>query len=136
MDVTGADAAPRRYAAWLAWGTRAGLALLVIAFIAYVSGVLAPHVPIERTAALWSQPAAAMVQATGLQQTWAWARHLGGSDMLALAAIALLASCSIPCVAAVIPVFARRRERVLVAICILQVAVLVLAASGLLAGAH
>ena len=129
-------AAPRRYAIWLQWGTRIGLSLLVIAFIAYVAGILAPHVPIERTAALWTQPAGAMVQATGLQDTWAWARHLGRSDMLALAAIALLASCSIPCVAAVIPVFASHRERVLVGICVLQVAVLVLAASGLLTTAH
>ena len=136
MDVTGLDAAPKRYAAWLLWGTRIGLALLVIAFIAYVVGILAPKVPIATTAALWSQPAAAMVQATGMQAAWEWARHLGRSDMLALAAIALLASCSIPCVAAVIPVFARRGERVFVAICVLQVAVLLLAASGLLSFGH
>ena len=129
-------AAPRRYATWLLWGTRIGLALLVIAFIAYVAGILVPQVPIERTAAMWGQPASAMVQATGLQASWEWARHLGRSDMLALAAIALLASCSIPCVAAVIPVFARHRERVLVGICVLQVAVLLLAASGLLTTAH
>lgn len=134
--MTDLAAAPRRYAIWLLWGTRIGLALLVIALIAYVAGFLAPHVPIERTAAMWSQPAAAMVEATGLRASWAWARHLDRSDMLALAAIALLASCSIPCVAAVIPVFARRRERVLVGICVLQVAVLLLAASGLLTGAH
>lgn len=134
--MTDLAAAPRRYAICLLWGTRIGLALLVIAFIAYFAGFLAPHVPIERTAAMWGQPAAAMVQATGLQASWEWARHLGRSDMLALAAIALLASCSIPCVAAVIPVFARHRERVFVGICVLQVAVLLLAASGLLTAAH
>ena len=134
--MTDLAAAPKRYATWLQWGTRVGLTLLVIAFIAYVAGILAPHVAIERTAALWNQPAAAMVQATGLQQAWAWAQHLGRSDMLALAAIALLASCSIPCIAAVIPVFAHRQERILVGICVLQVAVLLLAASGLLTAAH
>lgn len=129
-------AAPNRYATWLRWGTRVGLALLAMAFIAYAGGIVAPHVPIERTAALWSQPASVMVQATGLQATWEWANHLGRSDMLALAAIAFLATCSIPCVAAVIPVFMRGRERLLVAICVAQAAVLLLAASGLLAGAH
>jgi hypothetical protein len=134
--MTDLASAPRRYAIWLQWGTRIGLALLVAAFIAYVAGFVAAHVPIERTAAMWSQPAAAMVEATGLRATWAWAGHLGRSDMLALAAIALLASCSIACVAAVIPVFARHRERVLVGICVQQVAVLLLAASGLLTAGH
>ena len=134
--MTGLDDAPKRYAAWLLWGTRIGLALLVIAFGAYVAGFVAPHVPIERTAAMWSTPAAAMIAGTGLRAPWEWARHLGASDMLALAAIALLASCSIPCIAAVIPVFARRRETILAAICVLQVAVLVLAASGVLAFGH
>ncbi len=134
--MTDLAAAPKRYATWLAWGTRAGLAILVIAFVAYLGGVLEPHVPIERTAALWGQPAAAMLQETGMRAGWDWARRLPRSDMLSLAAIALLAGCSIPCIAAVIPVFARRRERALIAICALQIAVLVLAASGLLAATH
>lgn len=133
MDVNHlADDAPKRYAAWLMWGTRVGLVLLVIAFIAFVGGILAPHVPIERTAAMWGQPASTMVQATGLHATWEWTRHLGRGDMLALAAIALLATCSIPCLAAVIPLFHARRERVFVAVCALQIAVLLLAASGIL----
>lgn len=134
--VTDIDAAPRRYAAWLAWGTRLGLAVLAIALLLYATGLVPPHVPIERTAALWGQPAAAMLQATGLSSGWDWARHLLRGDMLSLAAIAWLASCSIPCLVAVAPLFARRRERALVAICVLQVAVLALAASGILAGSH
>ena len=130
------DAPPRRYAAWLAWGTRVGLAVLTVAFLLYATGLVSPHVPIERTAAMWGRPAAAMAQATGLSSGWDWARHLLRGDMLSLAAIAWLASCAIPCLAAVMPLFARRRERALVAICVLQVAVLALAASGLLAGSH
>lgn len=134
--MTDLAAAPKRYATWLLWGTRVGLVLLVIAFIAYAGGFLAPHVPIERTAALWGQPAATMLQDTGLRAGWDWARHLPRSDMLSLAAIALLASCSIPCLAVAIPPFARGRESLLAWICLIQIAILVLAASGVLAGTH
>jgi hypothetical protein len=56
--------------------------------------------------------------------------------MLTLAAIGLLAGCSVACLLAVIPVFARAKERVLATVCMLEVLVLVLAASGLLTGAH
>ena len=56
--------------------------------------------------------------------------------MLLIAAIALLSSISAVCVAAVISAFAQRGDRVFVAICVLQIAVLLLAASGLLAGTH
>lgn len=123
------------YARWLAWGTRVGLALLVLAFAAYASELLAPHVAFDRMPALWGQSAAAFLDATGVRAGWDWARLAHRGDMLVLAAIAFLASCSIACLAAVIPVFARRREGVLVAVCVLQIAVLLAAASGLLAAA-
>ncbi len=124
--------AQSRYARWLAWGTRAGLALLVLAFCAYVLGLVEPRVPIGEVASLWSRSSADFLQATAARPGWEWARSLHRADMLALAAIAFLASWSIACLAAAIPVFARRRERVLVAICALQITVLLLAASAVL----
>jgi hypothetical protein len=124
-----------RYALWLKWGARVGLALLAAGFAAYVLG-WKPHVPIEQLPSIWGRPAADYLQSAGLRPGWHWAALLHRSDMLALGAIALLASCSIPCLAAVIPEFARRRERVFVAICVLEIAVLVIAASGLVALPH
>lgn len=129
----GALTAQERYARWLAWGTRGGLALLVLAFLAYALGLLPPHVAFERLPQLWTQPSAAFLDATGVRAGWDWARLVHRGDMLVLAAIAFLASCSIACIAAVIPLFARRREAVLVAICALQIVVLVAAASGVIA---
>jgi hypothetical protein len=129
------DPIQRRYALWLAWGTRLGLAFLVLAFAAYLLGV-APHVPIERLPALWQLSAPELLRETGLEPGWQWASLLHRSDMLLIAAIALLSSISVACVAAVLPAFARRGDRVFVAICVLQVGVLLLAASGLLAGIH
>jgi hypothetical protein len=121
-----------RYARWLLWGTRVGLALLVAGFLVYAAGLVAPHVPIERMPALWSGPAAEYLKATGIDPGWGWARLLPRGEMLPLAAIAFLASCSIACLAAAMPVFFRGGERALALICLLEILVLVLAASGLL----
>ena len=129
------DLAPKRYARWLAWGTRLGLALLVVAFLAYIAG-LPPHVPIESLPVLWQGSASELLARAGLRAGWQWASLVHRGDMLVLAAIALLASCSLGALAAVLPVFRKRGETVFVAICVLQIAVLVLAASGLLTAAH
>ena len=128
----GRRAAALVYARLLAWGTRIGLTLLVLAFIAYATGWIAPHVPIEELPRLWSQPAPAYLQAAGLQAGWDWARFLHRADMLSLAAIAFLASCSVACLAAAAAIFFRIRERPAAVICLLEIAVLALAASGLL----
>jgi hypothetical protein len=129
------DAVHARYALWLAWGTRIGLAFLVAGFTAYMLG-LAPHVPIEQLPALWERPATELLERTGLAPGWQWASLAHRSDMLVLAAIAFLASCSIACLAAVIPLFLERGERLFVAVCALQIVVLLVAASGLLAVGH
>ncbi len=127
--------APQRYARWLAWGSRLGLALLAVGFALYLAGVT-PQVPIEQLPALWDRPAAEYLQRAGLQPGWHWATLLHRSDMLVIAAIALLASCSIVCLAAVIPVFLRHRERALAWICGVQIVVLIVAASGWIGAAH
>jgi hypothetical protein len=135
MELNAPDtlAAQVRYARWLAWGTRIGLGLLVAAFLLYVFRLTSPHVPIEHLPELWKLPASHLLAETGVESGWGWSGMLPRGDMLVLAAIAILSSCSIACLAAVTPIFHARRERVFVAICILEIAVLVLAASGLLA---
>lgn len=125
-----------RYARILAIGTAVGLGLLVLGFIAYVSGWIEPHIPIERLPQFWTRPSGEMLAEARLSPGWGWAALLHRGDMLLLAAIALLASCSIPCLAAVVPVFRRRGEQVFVAICVMEIAVLALAASGILSVAH
>ena len=134
--VPAAASAQRRYARWLAWGTVPGLVLLVVCLAAYVAGLPPASMPIADLPAYWSQPAAELLARGGLRPGWGWARLLPQSDALVLAAIAWLASCSIACLAAIVPIFAARGERAFLAIAIAQIAVLVLAASGLLAGAH
>lgn len=120
-----------RYARWLAWGTRVGLAMLALTFLAYVTGLAAPHMPVERMPEVWSSPAPAYLRAAGIDAGWDWAQLLPRSDMLTLAAIAFLASWSIACLAAAARTFFRDGERTLGILCALEIVVLLAAASGL-----
>lgn len=130
------DPAQARYARWLAWGTRLGLALLIATFALYVLGGHAPHVPIDHLPELWKHPAHELLDRVGVRSGWGWMASLPRSDMLVLAAIAVLATCSIPALLATARAFHRSGDRVLVAICVLEVLVLILAASGVLATGH
>ena len=123
MDLNAPQAS---YARWLARGMRIGFIVLAIAFGLYMLGA-PPLVPIERLPEVWQRPAVAA--------GWRWAMQ-ARSDTLVIGAIALLASCSIPALIAAALAFGKGRERALAWICALQVAVLVLAASGVLALGH
>ena len=136
LNPSGESAPQRRYGAWLAWGGRLGTAGLVLGFLAYVTGLVGPHVPMERVPELWHLPASQLLREVGLRPGWGWAELLHRSDMMMIGAIAFLASCSALCLAAVIPLFHARRERIFVAICVAEIAVLALAASGVLVTGH
>lgn len=125
-----------RYAAWLEWGTRLGLALLLASFVAYLGGFAPSHVPRRHLPELWSLPVGEYMHRTGTPAGWGWLRLAGHGDMANLVGIALLASCSLPPLLALVPLHLRRGDRLYAALCLAEVAVLVLAASGLLQAGH
>lgn len=125
-----------RYAGVLEWFTRLGLVLLAAAFLAYATGLLPSHVPIDRLPQLWGLPAGEFLARTATPAGWGWVRLLGRGDMLNLAGIGLLAGCSMLCLASILPVYLKRRERLYAAIVVAQMAVLVLAAWGILGVGH
>lgn len=125
-----------RYARVLEWGARLGLAVAVAAFALYVFGALPGHVAVEALPALWSLPLAEYLQRSATPTGWDWIRLASRGDFASLAGIAVLASVSVACLAAVIPVYARRGDRTYVALCVLAIAVLVLAASGIFVVRH
>jgi hypothetical protein len=125
-----------RYARWLGAGTRLGLVALVVLFAGYVAGLIEPFVPHERLPALWSLPVGDFLAATGTPTGWGWLRLIRHGDFANLAGIALLASVSLAALAVLLPLYARRGDRVFVAVTVLQIGVLLLAISGVLGGGH
>lgn len=118
------------YARAIAWGGHAGLAVLVPAFAAYVFGLLPGLVPVQRLPALWSHPVATYLQEAGMPRGWGWAALLQHGDMLGLLGIAMLAGCSMAGLLLAWPLYARRGERAMALICVAEVVVILLAASG------
>lgn len=135
-DTSAQSAEQLRYARWLEAGSRLGLLLLVVSFIGYASGLLAADVPLQRLPELWSLPVGQYLAETQTPTGWGWLARLGRGEGAGLAGIAVLASCSLPCLLGLLPLYLRRGDRAYVALCLAEVAVIVLAASGWLAGGH
>lgn len=125
-----------RYATLLEWGTRAGLAVMLLAFCAYVFGWADPLVPLDRLPHLWRLPLKDYMAQSGMPSGWAWVGLAGKGDLANLLGIGLLASCSLPPLLGSMLLFLRRRDFVYAALSLSVALVVVLAASGILSGGH
>ena len=125
-----------RYARLLDWGARIGVLALVLSFAAYVFGVLPPHVPLEQLPTVWNLPVAAYLHHTGTPTGWGWLTLAHKGDLSGLIGISLLAGCSLPPLLGLIPLYLKRRDYVYAGMCVVVIAVLTLAASGILTGGH
>jgi hypothetical protein len=122
------------YARWLDVATRAGFAISLCAFLVYAGGLLPAYVPLEELPRYWTLPVHRFIEVTGAPQGWAWLGELAYGDGLNLAAIALLGLVTPACYARLLPALIARRDWLQAALALLQLVVLVAAASGLLAG--
>lgn len=125
-----------RYARILDLASRIGFVALVAGFVAYVLGWLEAHVTVDQLPQLWTLPLSEYLVRTETPAGWGWIARLHKGEFAALVGIAILAGCSALCLAAIVPVYARRRDRVYAGICILEIVVLLLAASGVLTVGH
>jgi hypothetical protein len=120
-----------RYATVLHWGTLAGFIILIATFVAYLFGWLPSHVPVEQLPELWKLSTAEYLKATNTPTGWNWLTMLGHGDLASLTGIALLSASSIVCLVAVLPIYLKSRNFTYLAIGILEIAVLLLSASGI-----
>jgi len=125
-----------RYAMLLDWGSRVGVMFLLLSFAAYLFEILTPHVPLEQLPSVWNLPVSAYLESTGMPTGWDWLALAHRGDLSNLIGISLLAGCSLLPLLGLIPLYLQRRDYVYAGICASVVMVLVLAASGLLAGGH
>lgn len=133
------------YAALLEKGMYAGIGLLFITFAIYVFGIVSPAVPLSEIAKYWSMDSHTYLEAINQNALhlphpptgWAWATLLHKSDFMNFLGIALLAGITLFCYAAIIPTLLKKGDKAYAIMCIAEVLILALAASGLLAvGGH
>ncbi len=118
------------YAAVLHWSTIAGFIALIVTFVAYMLGWLPSYVPLDKLPHLWGLSTAEYLKATGTPTGWSWLFMMNKGDMASQLGIAILSGCSIACIAAIIPAYAKAKNTTYIVICVLEIAVLVLSASG------
>ena len=125
------------YANILNKGMLVGLLGLVVTFIIYGAGILEPKIPLEQVQNYWVMPVNEYLQLSGIHAGWAWLGNLGYGDMLNFLPIAFLSLLTIICYLAILPGLMRKKDTAYVVLVIVEVVVLLVAASGILgSGGH
>ena len=124
------------YARWLDAGAHAGLVALCVGFVVYALGFADPLVPVQELTRLWHLPLDRYLASTGAPTGWAWLGFVGKSDYLNFIGIAVLSLATMVCHIRIVPILLARGERLHATLAIIQVLVLLAAASGLLPGGH
>ena len=125
------------YAQLLDIGMKSGMLLLIITFILYVFGILTPHIPFDDLPKYWSMPVKQYLKATGIHTGWSWIYLLGKGDFVNFLGIAFLSGVTILCYIRIIPIFLKKKDTIYAIFAVIEVLVLVLAASGILkSGGH
>ena len=132
------------YAKVLEIGMYIGLVILFVTFGVYVSGIMAPAVPLDQVSNYWHLGVHEYLETVNQNHLqlahpprgWAWLTMLGKGDFLNFIGIAILGGVTIICYLAIIPTLLRKKDNAYVAMALLEVIVLSLAASGILAVGH
>jgi hypothetical protein len=124
------------YARWLDAGTRLAFAASLIAFVLYAGAVVPSFVPPETLPDLWGLPVDQYLERTGAPAGWGWLALIAFSDYASLACIALIGLVTVLCYFAILPMLLRLGDRLQAGLVIAQAVVLLVAASGVLAGGH
>ncbi len=130
MAMNPTDDEQHLYATWLDRSTRLGLIALVLAFLAYLSGVLEPHIHPRVLPGYWGLPVEQFLAATAMPSGWGWLHYLYQGDMASLVGICILAGSATACLAVLVVRTLRQGERLFALLCLAEMAVLLLAASG------
>jgi len=137
MEREAKESAQLAYAAILDKGMKIGLVSIIITFVIYLSGILTPYIPVSDLPKYWSMSVHKYLEATGIHPGWSWIGLLDKGDFLNFVGIAFLAGVTAICYLRIIPIFFRKKDIAYGVIAIIEVLVLVLAASGLLkSGGH
>jgi hypothetical protein len=126
-----------RYANILFLGAWIGIFLMIITYIIYLGGILSPHVDPILIVQNWDKGIDEYLHITNSPHGWSWLSLLSRGDYANFIGLTLLAVLTIFCYFFLIVGYGKRKDWPYLFICILEVLVLALAASGILgSGGH
>ena len=125
------------YANLLFLGAWAGILLMLITYLIYITGIISPHVDISLIIQNWDKGVNEYLRITQSPHGWGWLHLLHKGDFLNYTGIVLLAVLTIICYLVLIAGYKKRKDWTYFFICVFEVAVLIVAASGILGtGGH
>ena len=132
------------YANILEKGMLMGLATMFVTFALYVFGVMEAAIPRHHISGLWNQPVNVYLEAINhnylhwenLPTGWSWMYLIHKGDFINFAPVAILSGVTIVCYLAIVPGLFKRGDRAYAVMALVEVIILALAASGLLAAGH
>ena len=125
------ELAQKTFARWVNAGTRIALAMLVVGYAAYVTGLLQAHLQPDALAKLWHLPLKDYLAASGAPTGWSWVELAHRGDYINYLGIGLLCTIVMLAYVRVLPMLVKSaRAHALIAV--LELVVLLAAASGLL----
>jgi hypothetical protein len=131
-DKTKASEEQLTYANLLGKGALTALILITIIFTIYLSGVLPNVVSYNEIQSYWTLRASDYIHQTNSPTGWDWVGLLNKGDMLNYIGIILLAGMTVICYLRLLPVFLKKKDMAYAIITIIEIVVLLFAASGIL----
>lgn len=126
-----------RYANVLSTGAWLGILLMMITYFIYATGMVSPHVEVAMVTRNWDKGVDEFLRITRTPHGWGWLALLYKADFLNFIGLVLLAVLTMICYLFLIVGFKKEKDWVYFAISVLEVAVLAVAASGILGtGGH
>ena len=125
-----------RYAAVLEKGMYFGLLCLFVTFALYVSGIMSPYTPHDELPHHWQKPVHEYLADAEIQAGWSWMGMLGYGDFVNFIGIVILAGVTIPCYMSIIPMLLKKRDLIYATLALLEVIILLTAASGIIQVGH
>ncbi len=122
------------YANLLFYGCWGGLALMAATYLVYVSGLVTPHIPLDKVPLLWSEPVGTYLELGKVPHGWGWTALIARGDFLNFLGIVLLAGMTIVCYIPLIPAYLKRKETTFALLALAEILVLLVAASGIVGG--
>jgi hypothetical protein len=125
------------YAKILEKGMYFGLVVLLITYLIYVLGIVNPYLPLQDVPNYWSLSVQDYLHKTNIEPGWAWVGMIGHADFLNFVGVVVLATVSIICFLAIVPLLLRNGDKTYAILAITEVIILSVAASGILGtGGH
>jgi hypothetical protein len=125
------------YANLLLMGMIAGIIVMTVTYVIYLSGLLPAHVSMDIVSANWGKGVHEYMEITQSPNGWGWLGLLGRGDFLNFIGFALLGLMTIICFLVLVRGYLRKKDWIFATISVLEIVVLALAASGIFgSGGH